>query len=90
MTIFKMITHHSVMTSSLFINSLIIDKFCIFLSVIDYNSKTDVFRDVIYVLFTQCELRRPMDASGGSEVYVCRAALAFDARLYMHQPYLSI
>ena len=43
----KMITHHSVMTSSLHIKIFKIDKFGDYSSDIDYNSKTDVFRDVI-------------------------------------------
>ena len=42
-----MMTHHSVMTSSLRIKILKIDKFGDFSYDIDYNSKTDVFRDVI-------------------------------------------
>ena len=43
-----MMTHHSVMTSSLRIKISKIDKFGDFSSDIDYSSKTDVFRDVIY------------------------------------------
>ena len=42
-----MIAHHSVMTSSLRIKILKIDKFADYSSDIDFNSKTDVFRDVI-------------------------------------------
>ena len=44
----KMITHYSIMTSSLPIQNLKIDKVGDFSSDIDYNSKTNVFRDVIY------------------------------------------
>ena len=40
-------THHSVMTSSLRIKILKIDKFGDFSCDIDYNSRTDLFRDVI-------------------------------------------
>ena len=45
-----MMAYHSVFMSSLRINNLKIDKFCDILSAIDYNSKTDVFRDVIYLI----------------------------------------
>ena len=44
-----MMTHHSVITSSLRKN-LKIDKFGDFFSDIDYSSKTDVFRDVICLI----------------------------------------
>ena len=57
-----MSTHHGIMTSSLRIKNLLIDEFCDFSSDIDYNSKTDVFRDVI---INQCEPRRPKGASDG-------------------------
>ena len=43
----KMMTHHSVMTSSLRIKILEFDKFGDFSYDIDYKSRTDVFRDVI-------------------------------------------
>ena len=49
----EMMTHHSVMTSSLRIKKIV------FLSDIDSNSKTDVFIDVIYLIINQCEPRRP-------------------------------
>ena len=42
-----MMTHHSVMTSSLHIKILKIGKFGDFSCGIDYNSRTGVFRDVI-------------------------------------------
>ena len=35
-----------------------IDKCCDHSSDIDYSSKTDVIRDVIYLIINQCELRR--------------------------------
>ena len=40
-------THHSVMTSSLRIKILKIDKFGDFSSDIDFNTKMDIFRDAI-------------------------------------------
>ena len=48
-------THHSVMTTSLRIKNFKIDKFCDFSSDIDYKSKTDVFKDVSYLIINQCE-----------------------------------
>ena len=66
-------THHSVMTSSLHINILKIDKFRDFSCDIDYNSWTDVFRDV----------RRPKGPSGGHKVSATRVAQASEARLYI-------
>ena len=47
-----MMTHHSVMTSSLRIKN---------------SSKTDVFRDVIYYTINQCEPRRPMAQPAGTK-----------------------
>ena len=52
-TIIKKMTHHSVMTSSLRINIFIIDKFGDFSCDIDYNSRTDVFRDIISHIINQ-------------------------------------
>ena len=43
-------THHFVMTPSLLIKILKIDKFGVFSCDIDYNSRTDVFRDVPLIL----------------------------------------
>ena len=75
-------THHSVMTSSLCIkNNLKIDKFDYFSSGIDFNSKTDIFRDVISLIINQCEPRRQKGASGGHKVSASRAAQASEARL---------
>ena len=48
-----MMTHRSVMTSLLRIKILKIDKFDYFSSDIDYNSKTDIFRDVIHHIINQ-------------------------------------
>ena len=44
-----------------------IDKICDFSSDIDYNSETDVFRDVIYLIINQSEPRCPKDASSGQK-----------------------
>ena len=48
-----MITHHFVITSSLHIKILKIEEFGDFSCDIDYNSRTDVFRDVISNLINQ-------------------------------------
>ena len=76
-----MITHHFVMTSSLLIKILKIDKFGDFLCDIDYNSRTDIFRDTISLIINQCGPRRPKGASGGHFVSASRAAQASEARL---------
>ena len=62
-----MITHHSVMTSSLRIKIFKIDKFGDFSCNIDYNCRTDLFRDIISLLINQCDPRRPKGASGGTK-----------------------
>ena len=54
----KIMTHHSVMTSSLRFKTLKFDKFGYFLCDIEYDSRTDVFRDVISPIINQCYLRR--------------------------------
>ena len=59
----------------------IIDKIGNFSSDVDYNSKTDVFRDVIYLILNQCDRRRPKYASGRHEVPASCAAQASEARL---------
>ena len=74
-------THHFVMTSSLLIKIFKIDKFGDFSCDIDYNSQTDVFRDVISLIINQCAPRRPKGASGGHKVSASRAAQASEARL---------
>ena len=71
-------THHFVMTSSLLIKNF---KFGNFSCDIDYNSRTDVFRDVISLIINQCDPRRPKGASGGHKVSASRAAQASEARL---------
>ena len=58
-----------------------IDKFGDFWSGIDFNTKMDLFRDVISLIINQCDPRRPKGASGGHEVSVSRAAQASEARL---------
>ena len=74
-------THHFVLMSSLLIKILKIDKFGDFSRDIDYNSGTDVFRDVISLIINQCDPRRPKGASGGHKVSANRAAKASEARL---------
>ena len=76
----KMMTHHFVMMSSLLIKILKF-KFGDFSCDIDYNSRTDVFRDVISFIIDQCDPRRPKGASGGHKVSASRAAQASEARL---------
>ena len=78
-----MMTHHSVMTSSLCIKNFKIDKFDDFLSDIDFNSKTDIFRDVFSLIINQCDPRRPKGASGGHKVSASRGAQASEAHLYL-------
>ena len=46
-------THHFVMTSSLRIKILKIDEFGDFSCDIDYNSSTDIFRDVLSLIINQ-------------------------------------
>ena len=72
------------MTLSLRIKILKIDKFGDFSSDIDYNSKIDVFRDVISLIINQCGPRLPQGASGGHKVSASRAAQASEARLYIY------
>ena len=71
-----MMTHHSVMTSSLRIKISKFDKFGDFSSDIDFNSRIVVFRDAIYLIINQCDPRRPKGASGGHFVSASRAAQA--------------
>ena len=52
-----MMTHHFVMTSSLRISNFKIDKFCAFSSEIGFNTKMDIFRDVISLIINQCHLQ---------------------------------
>ena len=75
-------SHHFVMTSSLRIKNFKIGKFGDFLSDIDYNSRTDIFRDAISLIINQCDPRRPKGASGGHKVSASRAAQASEARLF--------
>ena len=75
-------THHFVMTSSLPIKILKIDKFGDLSCDINYNSRTDVFRDVISLIINQCDPRRPKGAPGGHKVSASRTAQASEARLH--------
>ena len=76
-------THHSVMTSSLRINILKIDKFGDFSWDLDYNSWTDVFRDVISLIINPSDPRRPMGASGGHCVRQPRSSSKRSALVYV-------
>ena len=58
-----------------------IDKFGDFSCDIDYDSRTDAFRDVLSLIINQCDPRRPKGASGGHKVSASRAAQASEARL---------
>ena len=68
----KMMTHHSVMTSSLRIKVM---------SIITVRQTYLGMRDTSLVI-NQCDLRRPKGASGGNKVFAVRAAQASEARLY--------
>ena len=81
-----MITRHFVMTSSLRIKNLKIDKFGDFSSDIDYHSRTDIFRDAISLIFNQSTPKRPKGASGGHKVSASRATQASEARLFYSKP----
>ena len=54
-----------------------IDKFCDFSSDIDYNSKTDIFRDVTSLINNQCEAGRLWQ----TQCSPAAAAQASEARL---------
>ena len=60
------------MTSSLRNKICKIDLFCDFSSDIDYNSMTDVFRDVVSLIFNQCDPNRPKGDSGCYKVSASR------------------
>ena len=78
----KIFTHRSydvIITDQI----LKIDKFDEFSSDIDFNSKTDTFRDVISLIILQCVPTRLKGASGGHKVSASRGAQASEARLYL-------
>ena len=77
-----MMTHHFVMTSSLRIKNFKIDKFGDFSSDIDYNSRTDIFRDAISLIINQCDPMRPKGASSRHKVSASRAAQACKRTCY--------
>ena len=58
-----MMTHHSVMTSSLLIKILKIDNFAVFSSDFDFKTKMDIFRDDISLIINQCHLQRTQSVS---------------------------
>ena len=78
----KMTTHHSVMTSSLLIKNLKSEKFDDFSSDIDFNSKSDVFRDVIYLLLINVS-PNAQRAPPADTMCPPAAAQASDARLLL-------
>ena len=57
------------------------NKFNDFSSDIDFNSKTDIFLDIISLVINQCEPRCPNGASDGHKVSASRTAEASEARL---------
>ena len=75
----KMMAYHSVMTSSLRIKVLKIDKFGAFSCDTDYNSRNDVFRDVISYTINHW---RPKGASGEYKVSASRARKQAKRLLY--------
>ena len=77
-------THYSVMTSSLRIKILKINKFGDFSCDIEYNNRIEVFRDFISLIINQCDLRCPQGAFGGHKVSASRTAEASEARLYIY------
>ena len=62
----KMMIHQSVTTSSLRIKILKIDKFGPFSCDNDYNSKTDIFRNVFSFIINHCD---PKQANRACIVY---------------------
>ena len=77
-----MMIHHFVITSSLRTKILKMNKFGYLSCDIDYNSRKDVFTDVISLRINQCDPRRPNCASGERIVSASRAAQANEAGLY--------
>ena len=73
------------MKSSLGIKILLIDKFGHFSCDLDYNSRTDVFRDVISLIINHCGPRRPQGTSGGHKVSASREAQASEAALVIDE-----
>ena len=63
----------------------LIDKFGDFSRDIDFDTKINIFRDVISLIINQCDPRRPKGASGGHKVSASRAAQASEARLYIYK-----
>ena len=75
-----MMTHHCydvIITQQ----NLKFDKFADFSCDIEYNSRTDVFRDVISLIINHCDPRRSNGASGGHKVSPSRVAQASEARM---------
>ena len=84
-----MMTHHSVMTSSLCIKNKKITNFVIFRMIsIIYNSKTDVFRDIFYHMIYQCRPRCTKGTSSGHKVSTSFTAQVSETRLYIYTIYI--
>ena len=85
-------THHSVMMmSSLCIKNKKIDKFGDFTSDIDYNSRTYVLSDVIYLIINHCEPRRPKGAScGHNRVLIVRMYMVIILILFFYPTPMTI
>ena len=78
-----MTTHHFVMTTSLLIKILKIDKFGDLSSEIDFKTKMHIFRDDFSLIINQCLLQETKGATGGNEISASRAAQASEARLFL-------
>ena len=91
----KMMTHHSVMTSSLRIKNVKIDKFGDFSCDIDYSSRTDVFRDVfpIYLINVIPGARRapladtkcPLAAQRKQAKRACVLVITVETGFFLHR-----
>ena len=77
-----MITHHFVMTSSLRIKILKIDKFGDFSCDIDYNSGTDVFRDVISHIINQWLPQAPTKCPPAAQRKQAKRACCYNLTRY--------
>ena len=71
-------------------SDLVMSKFDAFSSDIDFNSKTDIFRDVISLMINQYDPRIPNGASGVHKVSVSRAAKASEERLRTIMEFINL
>ena len=80
-----MMTHHSVMTSSLHIKILKIDKFGDF-SAISILALWQTYLEMLSPIYLiNGDHRRPKGAYGGHKVFSSHAAQASEARLYIYK-----